>query len=173
MPLPLGRPREAPGDLVDLLLECHARIRSFVDLARLAATRPDLGPQDVTDACARVERYFTQALPLHVRDEEESVLPRLRGRDAEVDRALASMAAQHHEHEPGLRALLAASSALGLAPADPAAREALAAAATALGREFDAHLSLEEAVIFPALRRLLPAEALAEAVVELRGRRRV
>lgn len=172
MPISLGQRRKDPADLVDLLLECHERIRSFVDLAQLAATRADLSQADVTDACARVERYFTQALPLHVRDEEDSILPRLRGRDPEVDQALESMAAQHGEHAPGLRALLAASAALGQAPADADARRALASASTALAREFDAHLSLEEDVIFPALRRLLPAAALAEIVDELRARRR-
>lgn len=173
MPVAIGRRREDPGDLVDLLLECHARIRSFVELARLAATRADVTPADVSDACARVERYFTQALPLHVRDEEESVLPRLRGRDAELDRALASMTEQHREHDSPLRALLAASADLRQAPADPAARCVLAAETARLARELDAHLSLEEAVVFPALRRLVPPSELAEAVRELRERRRV
>ena len=65
----LGKPA-APGDAVDLLLECHQRIRAFLDLAdRLGPPGPDPA-QAVADAAARVHRYFTLALPLHARDEE-------------------------------------------------------------------------------------------------------
>lgn len=94
----LGAPA-TPEDAVGLLLECHHRIRTFLALARrIAAAGPgDRG--DVADSAARVTRYFTQALPLHARDEEESVLPRLRGRAADVDVALEVMAREHREHE--------------------------------------------------------------------------
>ncbi len=167
----IGKGRGSDGDLVDLLLECHGRIRSFSVMARAAAERTDLPAGERADACARVERYFTEALPLHVADEEDSVLPRLRGLDGEVDRALQAMHDQHAEHEAALRALLAAAAVVRSRPDDPGPRTALAAAAAAIERAFAEHLRLEEEIIFPAMRRLLPAADLENMVAELRQRR--
>jgi iron-sulfur cluster repair protein YtfE (RIC family) len=166
----IGKP-PAGDDLVDNLLECHGRIRSFVAVAVAAAERRDVAASAVVDGCLRVERYFTEALPLHVLDEEESILPRLRGRSREVDEALATMHAQHAAHEPLLRALLDASAELRRGPQDAHRRAALGVAAQAIGAEFAAHLGLEEAVVFPAIRRL-PDATQATIVEELRARRR-
>ena len=78
MLLTIGRRRQAV-DLPDLLLDCHERIRHFSTLAvRLA--REDASDDERRGVAAGVARYFEQALPLHVRDEDESILPRLRGR---------------------------------------------------------------------------------------------
>lgn len=167
------QPSGAPADLVDLLLECHDRIRSFVALARQAARRVDAPEDQIVEACLRVERYFSEALPLHVADEEQSVLPRIRGRSEDIDSALETMQGQHTQHEPKLRALLAASVAVREAPQDPDRRASLTAAAEQLEREFDEHLALEEAIIFPAIRRLLSSAVQAEMIKELRGRRGV
>src|SRR5262245_23535436 len=104
----IGPRASSPEDLVDLLLACHERIRNFTAMARAAAEREEAVAADVVDACARVQRYFTEALPLHVRDEEESLLPRLQGRSAEVDRALGVMKEQHERHEVTLGGFLQA-----------------------------------------------------------------
>lgn len=171
MLISIGQHHPAPGDVVGLLLECHARIRAFVELAQLIAAREDLKEPEVAEACSRVERYFSEALPLHVRDEEESVLPRLRGHDPEVDRALSAMHAQHEAHALPLGELLAAASALRQHPLDAATRARLATATTVVAREFAEHLALEETVLFPALRRLLPPATQAQLIEELRARR--
>ncbi|MCB9564733.1 MAG: hemerythrin domain-containing protein [Kofleriaceae bacterium] len=159
-------------DLVALLLACHARIRRFVALAAAAGARDDVPAAERADACRAVARYFRDALPLHVEDEERGLVPRLIGRDPVVDDALATMAAQHRDHGPGLDALLAAVAAVRAAPADVEARRVLAAAAGALDAAFAAHLDLEERVVFPAIGRLLDAGVRAELVRELRARRR-
>src|SRR5687768_5521196 len=88
------RPRTSAQDLVELLGECHERIRGFVALARRAATLRHVPADQIARACADVERYFSEALPLHVADEEESIAPRLRGLSPEVDDALAVMVQQ-------------------------------------------------------------------------------
>ncbi len=160
-----------PQDLVDLLGECHTRIRRFVVLAREAARRQDAPADQIVQACADVERYFTEALPLHVLDEEQSVAPRLRGLSPEVDRALASVEEQHRQHAPKLDALLRAASAFRMDPLQASARRALATAAAELEADFTEHLALEEAVIFPAIRQLLPAATQARIIDELRQRR--
>lgn len=164
----------ALGGAVELLLECHERIRSFLALARRVA---QAGPADrdaVPEAAARVHRYFTQALPLHARDEEDSILPRLRGLDPVVDQELATMAREHAEHEPPLRVLVEACAALaGDAGRHAELAPAIAAATAELEAHFAGHLRREEEVIFPAMRRLLPAGADAEIVKEIRARRGV
>lgn len=169
--LSLGRSTAAPDDVVALLLACHERIRSFVAIARLAATR-EASDEEVVQALARVERYFEEALPLHVADEEESLVPRLRGRDRELEEALEAMRAQHAEHDAALVALLGASASLRERPRDEERRRALAAAAERLEAAFAEHLALEERVVFPAIRRLLSPEVQREVVRELRARRR-
>jgi iron-sulfur cluster repair protein YtfE (RIC family) len=170
VPVTLGKPRTAHG-IEDMLLECHERIRSFTALAlRLAGPEP-APPSEVADAAERVSRYFTKALPLHALDEEESLLPRLRGHDPAVDRELDAMHAEHAAHGPLLDRVVALCDALH---ADPGRRAELAPAlrevAGALERHFVDHLGREEAVIFPALARLAP-ELRAQMVAELRARR--
>lgn len=159
-------------DAVGLLLECHHRIRAFTAMASRLAAAGEAGPDAVRDAARRVHRYFAEALPLHARDEEESILPRLHGRDAEVDRALETMSREHREHEAPLAKVLAGCAALERDPAAlPQVAEQLASAATELEAHFARHLALEEAVVFPAMRRLLSAADDATVVREMRARR--
>ena len=80
------------------------------------------------------------------------------------------MEAQHEGHEEKLAALLAAAKAVRERPSDREAREALASAATVIVEEFEAHLQMEEAILFPALSRL-SSEAQAEVFAEARSRR--
>src|SRR5512143_2894636 len=94
----LGKPA-APADAVELLLECHQRIRSFLGLAgRLAEAREE-GAEAVAEAAFRVHGYFTLALPLHARDEEDSIAPRLSGREPALDAELGTMVREHQEHQ--------------------------------------------------------------------------
>ncbi len=162
----------AAEDAVGLLLECHGRIREFVGMARRIGAARGEDPEAVREAARRVRRYFTEALPLHARDEEESVLPRLRGRDAALDRELEAMAGEHRQHEEPLGRLVEACRALERDPAQLASLgEAVAAAAAELEAAFGRHLAREESIIFPAMRRArAPAED--EALVrEIRARR--
>lgn len=153
-------------DPADALLACHARIRSFVELARRAARAADRRPAERLDAAARVRRYFTEALPLHVADEDATVLPRLAGRSPALDAALDRMRREHRGHEVALAELVARCEALTTAGVDGR----LAAAADALGEELDAHLAAEEAVIIPAIRALDAAER-AAMLAEFAARR--
>jgi iron-sulfur cluster repair protein YtfE (RIC family) len=167
----IGKPAAA-DDAVDLLLECHERIRSFLALARRIAEVGPSEPGSVPDAAARVRRYFTEALPLHAQDEEESILPRLHGLDASVDADLEAMSREHREHERPLGVLVGACDQLARAPERlPELAPAVSRAAGELERHFAEHLRREEAVIFPAVRRLLDRSADAAIVREIRARR--
>ena len=167
-------PKQTSEDLVDLLLECHQRIRSFSALALAVSGQSDFQSNETVDACKRVQKYFSEALPLHVKDEEESILPRLVGRSREVDDALAQMQAQHRTHETPLRQLLELCGNLRALPEETSdARAELRDLANSLQSEFARHLDLEEAIIFPAVRVHLLTDEQAAIVHELRARRKV
>lgn len=169
MLLQIGRSAE-PETLVALLLACHERIRRYTGLALTLAERDDLPRAELSEAVDGCARYFAEALPLHVRDEEDSVLPRLRGLRPELDQALDAMRAEHEGHELGLRALLDSLAALKESPS-AAARSRLREVAEPLGRELEQHLRAEETRIFPVLRELLSRDDERAAIAELRARR--
>lgn len=172
VPLRLGGDDAAPEDeLLELLLACHARIRRFSRLALTLGARPELPAAEVKATAAQCLRYFTEALPLHVRDEEDSLWPRLAGQSAALDATMAQMRAQHFSHVVRLDALERALRAVFERPNDPALHRQLAAAASTVETDFDDHLRLEETELFPSLETLLPE--VREAIVEeLRHRRR-
>lgn len=168
----IGSPKN-PSDVVDLFLECHERIRTFIGLAARLAKTEGVSPDEVREAAARVARYFSDALPLHVADEEESILPRLAGRSPALDRALDRMNRQHREHEQPLRVLLEACNTLKSSPELlDRVREKLAEAAAGLETDYAAHLQEEERIILPAIRTFLTPAEKAEIESELRARRR-
>ena len=122
-----------PADAVALLLECHGRIRAFLAMARRVGE------------AIQVHRYFTLALPLHARDEEESSLPRLRDRDPLLDLQLDVRVREHQEHQRPLGRLTEACAEIG---ADPGRHRAQAGsvlqAATELDRHFFHHPTLHK-----------------------------
>ena len=166
----IGR-RQSSEALIDLLLECHERIRNFSTLLLKLGDPQGASHAEVAEGCERCEKYFGSALPLHVKDEDESILPRMHGKRAEVDAALAKMHAEHGEHAPQLAALLSALAALRAEPGSQSARGLLHAVAVPLTKAFAEHLELEERVIFPAMPELLSAETQRQIVLELRARR--
>lgn len=166
-----GPKAEQSDDLVGLLLACHARIRRFSELARTLGTRADLPDAEVASAAEAVIRYFTQALPLHVADEEQSILPRLLRCAPSLEPVLRQMEAQHASHEPQLEALMASLSALAASPRDVAVRARVARDADQVSRGYAEHLVMEEAILFPALQRWVPVADLERIREELRARR--
>jgi len=165
-------PSHGAGDVVDALLECHERIRAFTDLALRLAVTAGLSAAEVRDAAASVHRYFSVALPLHARDEEESVLPRLLGKDARVDRELAEMQREHAEHGGAVSRVLAACAELKERPeALPRIAPGLADAARELAHHFEAHLAREERGVFPAVHTHLDRDTRAAVHAEMRARR--
>ncbi|HEY5947880.1 MAG TPA: hemerythrin domain-containing protein [Kofleriaceae bacterium] len=166
----LGKRPEA-SDIVDLLLECHQRIRKFLSISRSLATTPDADPAQTKDAAAQVRRYFAESLPMHVADEQEQVLPRLVSASPDIARALATMTEEHDTHAPLVEQLVAVCDRLVEDPRQAAAVSAeLTQIVDKLTQELEPHLEAEERVIFPALRRL-PSEQRDEILVAMRERR--
>jgi iron-sulfur cluster repair protein YtfE (RIC family) len=160
------------SDVVDLLLACHDRIRFFIDLALRLAGASGVSDDEIRDAAGRIVRYFSESLPLHVADEEESIIPRLTGRDPEIDRTLGAMHREHAGHEPDIVLLLKTCRALRDNPEElPRLRQALHDAAFRLAAELNSHLAEEERIVLPAIRSLLSEEERAAMLTELRARR--
>jgi iron-sulfur cluster repair protein YtfE (RIC family) len=164
------RASNADDGLLDALSACHHRIRLHVNLARQVATASDAGPDERSAAARAVRRYFTLALPLHIADEEEILTPFLAGRDSVVDEALRMMHDEHETHEHDVSRLIVLCHIVEHDPHHARARAELGAVAERLDAAFERHLALEEAIIFPALRRCSPADQRALHAVMQRRR---
>ena len=171
MLIKIGSSQES-SDIVGLLLACHERIRFFINLACRLGEAHDTPADEIQDAATRVIRYFSESLPLHVADEEESIVPRLSGREAGLDATLDTMRREHQEHAPQLESLLKICRILQGSPERLAdLRKTLLSAASALERDFAAHLQEEEKVVLPAIKSLLTDEERQSMLDELRARR--
>lgn len=170
----IGRgPKQTSDDLVSLLLACHARIRQFAALTLVIADGTHSPLDEIAEASGRVRRYFIEALPLHVRDEEESIEPRLMGNSTNLDRALEQMKTQHRAHESPLGELIALCTRLCSQPEGLVATQFdLRNVGELLCNAFEFHLKLEETTIFPAIRSCLPHDTQLIIAGEMRARRR-
>lgn len=164
--------RAQPTGVVDLLVECHGRIRRFLALGRTLSSSNGENERDVRSAAEQIVRYFTVAFPLHVADENDSVFPRLAGRSDGLDTALARLRDDHADGA-ALDHLVALCQAIVREPRQLAAvAHTLAETVDQLTLELEGHLSLEELLVFPALRQLATAE-LQAVHAEMRLRRDV
>lgn len=73
-----GLPENLPGfdDPIGLLRACHEKMLHHCDLLDGLVDRDDID-SDAREAGRTVTRYFTQSAPLHHRDEEEDIFPRI------------------------------------------------------------------------------------------------
>ena len=172
----LGKRRDdgAGESVVDHLLACHHRIRHFTGVATALAEAPSAPPDEVASAAAGVLRYFSEALPKHSADEDASIAPRLAPRADDTVRA--ALTAMEEQHEALHRTLDRACDLWAAVAEDPTKLAALAPdlarVAADLAAQWDVHLALEEATIFPAARALLTRDEEAEIQGEMIARRR-
>jgi iron-sulfur cluster repair protein YtfE (RIC family) len=175
MLIKLARGVAGTGDptVVKQLLDCHARIRAFLDIAPKLAAAEGAPEHQVRDVAQRLARYFREALPRHTEDEDCSIAPRLRELEAasEVRENVALMEFEHRELEEVLARLMPRWDLLANEPAalpDHAAE--LASDSARLRAQFTLHLEREESIVFPALSLLAPDEH-TEILNEMRSRR--
>jgi hypothetical protein len=158
-------------DVVASLSECHARMRTFLEGMVRIAGLDDLGDPRVAPTAARCARYFREAFPLHGRDEDESVAPRLRAHaaGAGVVDALARATEEHGVMDEELTRILPVLEALA-GGGTPVRTDAFRADVASFSARLTAHLALEEAVVLPAI-AALPAPVRAAVRSEMRARR--
>jgi iron-sulfur cluster repair protein YtfE (RIC family) len=166
--------QQRPEDAVELLIGCHLRIRHFTAAAVKLAHAQGVTDDEIRQTAAAVYRYYSVSLPLHEADEEDTVRPRLDPVAGErVRHALLAMADQHQGIYEFVERLMPL---LQLLERNPSALAQvggeLCSLTSALGEIFQAHLELEEAVIFPAIRESLPESTRAEMLAEMQQRRK-
>jgi hemerythrin-like domain-containing protein len=157
--------------LLGRLLDCHARILEMLALARRVSEEPRPPDGEIAEAADRVRRYFKRALAQHVRDEEESILPRLASAGVAKE-ALERMRQEHQAHDPLVASLVAACEELRDAPARwEDLRSRVRAGADGLEAVMRVHLEEEERDVFPLLATALDEAAREQIVVEMQARR--
>lgn len=170
----LQQPAGRTKDAVDLLQDCHGRIRHFTGVAvRLCeAVQPEV--DQVRDAATSVYRYYSIALPLHEEDENLSTYPRLFAAvpKGHLAQALDDMVAQHTEIDALVAELIPLWGELTEHPEQlDVLRESMAPRVGRLQQLWSTHLALEEETIFPAMREFLGPEPLAAILGEMKQRR--
>ena len=156
----------------DMLAACHERLaRSLGLLGRLMEHLDTAGPDsNARSAASDVWRYFELAAPQHHRDEELHLVPVLQASgDARLQQAAAQMLADHQQFRAVWQRLGPALAALR--DGDPPARSVLQALAQRFIALHGPHLALEDTLVFPRLRPLLP-EAVQQAMGAEMARRR-
>ncbi len=172
----LGAAPAVERDAVDMLLACHQRIRNFTAIAARLGEVEGAGPEEIANAAEAVHRYYTVALPLHEADENQSVYPRLRGVLSQENdaHALELMIEQHGPIDELVARLVPLWNQLRTAPTTlPELQADLRAYAARLLDLWKQHLSLEEEVVFPLIRKSLPNNDLAAIHREMKLRRGV
>ena len=159
----------------EMLGACHERVeRMLALLERLAQHLPQHGADEQAAGAARdVMRYFDQAAPLHHEDEELHVFPALAASpDAGVRQAIATLRDDHRRMaERWARARLVLL-AWRDQPQPPAPDEAVRATLKAFGDVYDAHIALEESLVYPAAHATFDETGLARIGAEMQARRR-
>lgn len=147
----LGK-RSVSEDVVDLLVECHGRIRRFLVMARQLALASDASSPEIAATAAQIRRYFAEAFPLHVADEECDIAPRLASMARD---SLVRMHADHRAQSLAVDELIVQCGVLEREPDQHAAVCArLHAVAVQLAADLESHMEYEERTLFPALRKL-------------------
>jgi iron-sulfur cluster repair protein YtfE (RIC family) len=144
--------RTTGNDVVDLLAACHERIRKFSAMACAIANGQGA---DLRQAAGAVRRYFAEAFPLHVADEEELLELPQRIHD------------EHISHAADVDRLVALCTQIEAGAPVPAE---LGPLAEKLRTELDEHLAIEERDVFPAI-RALPDDVRARMRDAIRARR--
>lgn len=173
-----AKPEHGFDEPLGLLSDCHRRVEKFLDQLLLIAEAErggELSPER-RQALETALRYFQQGAPLHTRDEEESLFPRMRdsGRP-EVAVALADLDRLEADHDVadiahaevdalGLRWL-----SEGTLPEAEAAR--MIETLKTLRETYRRHIALEDNVMFPLAARVLEADTLETVGREMAVRR--
>jgi len=160
---------------LQMLLDCHARIRHFVALAQNLVTATNAPVAQIAQAASDVHRYFSISLPLHEEDENLSLHMRLRLNapdDKDAGDSSNAMVIQHATIDDVVARLLPMWERVSQ---DPVALTSFAQQLTALTKRLaelmDGHLKMEEEQVFPAIARCLSVEDQAQMMAEIRARR--
>lgn len=167
-----AKPDSGFDDPIGMLTDCHRRIERFLHVLVVVAERGE-GRALTEDEAAAVQsalEYFRGGGQRHTADEEESLFPRLRER-AEM----AQLGALESDHDAAgelhdvVEELYAAWMKAGRLDADEAGR--LLTATRRLAGLYEAHIRVEEEIVFPRARAVLDGGVVAAMGREFKARR--
>ncbi len=176
MPIMIGaKPDSGFDDPIGMLKDCHRRVEHFLQILYEVCRRAQgrALSEEERDAVKAAMHYFQQSGPRHNEDEEKSVFPRLRAREAatladDVQRLEAEhhKAAQYHDETERLYAEWRTQGAL-----DAEQSQRLLQRTERLKSMYADHIRIEEEVIFPRAAKLFDKPVLDEIGAEFKARR--
>ena len=179
MPVQIGATAHSFSDPTSLLSDCHRRMEMFLgslEAVALVIDRPLT--EEARAALESALRYFREAAPKHIADEEESLFPRLRQMHLpDVEAAIERLDLLEHDH------LLAGSlhvevESLGqqyleAGILESSGVEAFRKSTASLISIYKAHISIEDDLVFPLAARLLSSAEKAAIADEMAARRKL
>ena len=179
MPVQIGAKTHSFTDPTGLLSDCHRRIEVFLEtLAAAGKVMHEPPSEDTARALQTALVYFRQAAPKHTADEEESLFPRLRGKEeAELKSALSTLDRLEKDHDT-VSPLHAEVERLAetylesgsLAVSD---RQAFQTAVARLQEIYREHIAVEDSTVFPLAARLLSDSDKSAIAQEMASRRKI
>ena len=181
MPVVIGAKRESDfTDPIGMLGDCHRRIERFLNvLVRIAQEAGgEALSQEQRSAFDTALRYFREAAPKHIADEEESLFPRLRRiEDHSLATLLARIESLEEEHVCADR-MHSEVDTLGLlwlrnGGLPPAEATRLVTTLAQLRDIYRHHIAVEDAEVFPAAAAVLSGSDRQAIGIEMATRRGV
>ncbi len=161
-------------EALELLLEAHEHLRHFAELATRLGHSRGVPPTELSQSASRIIRYFTLGLPLHLEDEDDSLLPHLLATAPPLE-ALQALWELSRQHEALERVVDELVPLWGTVRDRPEQHLALSEKLVVGGRRLqvllEEHLSLEEQRLFPLARARLSEETLQRIAREILDRR--
>ncbi|MGE5110641.1 MAG: hemerythrin domain-containing protein [Acidobacteriaceae bacterium] len=179
MPVQIGAKTHSFTDPTGLLSDCHRRIETFLEtLAAVGKVMHEPPSADTARALQTALVYFRQAAPKHTADEEESLFPRLRGREeAELKSALSTLDRLEKDHEAvsPLHAEVErlAETYLETGSLSASDVQAFQTAVARLQETYREHIRVEDFTVFPLAARLLSDSDKSAFAQEMAARRKV
>jgi hemerythrin-like domain-containing protein len=179
MPVQIGAKTHNFTDPTGLLSDCHRRIEMFLETLAAAGKVMDAPPSvDTARALQSALVYFRQAAPKHTADEEQSLFPRLRGREEpELRSALSTLDRLEKDHEAvsPLHAEVErlAETYLETGSLSASDVQAFQTAVARLQETYREHIRVEDFTVFPLAARLLSDSDKSAIAQEMATRRKV
>lgn len=179
MPVQIGAKTHNFTDPTGLLSDCHRRIEMFLETLAAAGKVMDAPPSlDTARALQSALVYFRQAAPKHTADEEQSLFPRLRGREEpELKSALSTLDRLEKDHEAvsPLHAEVErlAETYLETGSLSASDVQAFQTAVARLQETYREHIRVEDFTVFPLAAHLLSDSDKSAIAQEMATRRKV
>ena len=165
-----GLPENLPGfdDPIGLLRACHKNMQDHCELLAALLDKASLD-DEARDAARKLSRYFSQSAPLHHRDEEEDLFPRINRQSLKTAELVHTLKKQHetldalwNDIAPELKKL----------PADGFS-DAFKQSAMEFSTLCREHIAMENRELLPLASNSLSQQALAEIGERMAARRGV